>query len=93
MLEATISEAQEIIQDVISTPSEGTRCSSGRVDAFIAGAGTGGTITGVSRALKKRYPHCQVVGIDPVRCSGTPPLFRPLTLRDRKEASLPTPMI
>ena len=39
-----------------------------KVDAFIAGAGTGGTITGVSRALKKTHnSDCVVVGVDPVR--------------------------
>lgn len=38
-----------------------------KVDAFVAGAGTGGTVTGVSRALKKTHnADCIVVGIDPV---------------------------
>jgi len=38
-----------------------------KVDAFIGGAGTGGTITGVSRALKKTHnPDCIVIGVDPV---------------------------
>lgn len=57
----------EIIASVISTPSTHTRPSSMKVDAFVAGAGTGGTITGVSRALKKTHnADCIVVGIDPV---------------------------
>ncbi|KAF8555969.1 pyridoxal phosphate-dependent enzyme beta subunit [Imleria badia] len=57
----------EIIDAVISTPSSLSRPSSMKVDAFIAGAGTGGTITGISRALKKTHnPGCIVVGVDPV---------------------------
>lgn len=57
----------EIIASVVSTPSTRTRPSSMKVDAFIAGAGTGGTITGVSRALKKTHnADCIVVGVDPI---------------------------
>ncbi|TDL23767.1 pyridoxal phosphate-dependent enzyme beta subunit [Rickenella mellea] len=56
----------EIIEAVVSTPSTTERPSSGKVDVFIAGAGTGGTVTGVSRALKKTHNEpCVVVGIDP----------------------------
>jgi len=32
---------------------------------FVAGAGTGGTITGVARKLKERCPECIIVGVDP----------------------------
>jgi cysteine synthase len=38
----------------------------GRVGAFVAGAGTGGTITGVGRFLKARVPGVRVVLADPV---------------------------
>ncbi|MEO5679497.1 MAG: cystathionine beta-synthase [Acidimicrobiales bacterium] len=37
----------------------------GRVTHFVAGVGTGGTITGVGRALKRANPAVQVVGADP----------------------------
>lgn len=38
----------------------------GRVGAFVAGAGTGGTISGVGRALKRALPHVRVVLADPI---------------------------
>lgn len=38
----------------------------GRIGAFVAGAGTGGTITGVARFLKRHIPKLHVVLADPV---------------------------
>jgi cysteine synthase A len=37
----------------------------GRVDALVAGVGTGGTITGAGEALKARNPDCRVVAVEP----------------------------
>jgi len=37
----------------------------GRIDAAVLTAGTGGTITGVARALKRHDPKIQIVGVDP----------------------------
>ncbi len=37
----------------------------GRVTAFVAGVGTGGTISGVARYLKERNPDVKIVGADP----------------------------
>jgi cysteine synthase A len=37
----------------------------GRIDAFVAGYGTGGTLAGVSRALRKRYPSVKVFVMEP----------------------------
>lgn len=57
----------EIIEAVVSTPSTPAHPSSGKVDVLVAGAGTGGTITGISRAIKKTHnKDCVVVGADPV---------------------------
>lgn len=62
-----LTTGPEIIDAVVSTLSTSSRPSSEKVDAFIAGAGTGGTITGISRAIKKGHnPKCVVVGVDPV---------------------------
>ncbi len=36
-----------------------------RIDAVVMTAGTGGTITGVARGIKKVLPNCQIVGVDP----------------------------
>jgi cysteine synthase len=37
----------------------------GEVDILVAGAGTGGTLTGIARALKPRRPTMQVVAVEP----------------------------
>ncbi|MFT5358295.1 MAG: cystathionine beta-synthase, partial [Polyangiales bacterium] len=36
-----------------------------RVDAVVATAGTGGTITGIARVIKAKLPNCKIVGVDP----------------------------
>uniref|UniRef100_A0A4W6FFM0 Cystathionine beta-synthase n=1 Tax=Lates calcarifer TaxID=8187 RepID=A0A4W6FFM0_LATCA len=37
----------------------------GKLDMLVAGAGTGGTLTGVARKLKERCPNVKIVGVDP----------------------------
>ncbi len=37
----------------------------GNVDAFVAGIGTGGTITGVAKYLKTKHPCIHIVGVEP----------------------------
>jgi cystathionine beta-synthase len=48
-----------------STGPEIWRQTAGRVTHFVAGIGTGGTITGVARYLKAQNPRIQIVGADP----------------------------
>ena len=63
-----LTTAPEIIAAVTSTPSTHAYPSSGKVDVFVGGAGTGGTISGVARGIKKSHnKDCVVVGVDPVR--------------------------
>jgi len=38
----------------------------GKIDAFVAGMGTGGTITGTAMYLKSKNKNIQIVGVDPV---------------------------
>jgi cystathionine beta-synthase len=48
-----------------STGPELWRQTAGRISHFVAGIGTGGTITGVSRYLKSVNPEIQIIGADP----------------------------
>ncbi|MCX7844047.1 MAG: cysteine synthase A [Candidatus Bipolaricaulota bacterium] len=48
-----------------TTAEEIWRDTEGRVDIFVAGVGTGGTITGVGRVLKARKPTVQVIAVEP----------------------------
>jgi cysteine synthase A len=41
----------------------------GEVDVFVAGVGTGGTITGVGEVLKQRKPGVQVVAVEPAKAA------------------------
>ena len=51
--------AREILRDMGSHP----------VDAFVAGVGTGGTITGVGEVLKAKRPSTRVVAVEPSGCA------------------------
>lgn len=49
----------------VTTAEEIWRDTDGKVDIFVAGVGTGGTITGVSAALKQKNPAVRVVAVQP----------------------------
>ena len=48
-----------------STAEEVWEDTNGQVDIFVAGIGTGGTITGVGQVLKKRKPEVKVIAVEP----------------------------
>ncbi|MET2012172.1 cysteine synthase A [Microbacterium chocolatum] len=59
-----------------TTAEEILRDTEGKVDYFVAGIGTGGTITGVGQVLKERVPGAKVVAVEPadspLLTTGTP---------------------
>jgi cysteine synthase A len=50
-----------------TTAQEILQATEGRLDAFVAGVGTGGTITGVGEVLKKVLPAVRIVAVEPSR--------------------------
>ena len=48
-----------------TTAQEILRAVDEELDAFVAGIGTGGTITGVGEVLKKKLPHVKIVAVEP----------------------------
>ncbi len=50
-----------------TTAEEILRDTGGKLDAFVAGVGTGGTITGVGGVLRQRVPGIQIVAVEPTR--------------------------
>jgi cysteine synthase A len=43
-----------------------SRSTDGQVDIFVAGIGTGGTLTGVGHVFKERKPQVKIVGVEPL---------------------------
>lgn len=50
-----------------TTAQEILEATDGRLDAFVAGVGTGGTITGVGEVLKEHNPSTLIVAVEPAR--------------------------
>ncbi len=50
-----------------TTAQEILQATEGRLDAFVAGVGTGGTITGVGEILKEAIPAVRIVAVEPAR--------------------------
>jgi len=48
-----------------TTAEEIWEATGGKVDAFVAGVGTGGTLTGVGRVFKERDPKIRIIAVEP----------------------------
>lgn len=48
-----------------TTGAELTSQAGRKIDAFVAGVGTGGTLIGVGEALRERWPDCHIVAVEP----------------------------
>lgn len=48
-----------------TTAEEIWRDTDGKVDIFVAGVGTGGTISGVGEGLKRHNPHIRIIAVEP----------------------------
>ncbi|HRE33065.1 MAG TPA: pyridoxal-phosphate dependent enzyme, partial [Candidatus Berkiella sp.] len=49
-----------------STATEIWQQTDGKIDAFVAGTGTGGTISGVGRYFKEHHYPAKIIGVDPI---------------------------
>ena len=49
----------------VTTAEEIWRDTDGQIDAFVAGVGTGGTITGVAQVIKARKPSARMIAVEP----------------------------
>lgn len=61
----------------------------GRIDVFVAGMGTGGTISGVAKYLKERNPKIKIVGVDPEGSLYTTKDMRPYKIEGIGEDFIP----
>ena len=49
----------------VTTAEEIWRDTDGQIDVFVAGVGTGGTITGVAQVIKARKPSARIIAVEP----------------------------
>ena len=63
----------------------------GKVDIFVAGVGTGGTITGVGEVLKARQAGVQIIAVEPTALAGALAAASPARTRSRASAPASSP--
>ncbi|WJW65611.1 cystathionine beta-synthase [Candidatus Chlorohelix allophototropha] len=61
----------------------------GKIDYFVAGVGTGGTISGVAKYLKEQNPAIRIVGVDPEGSLYTQSVARPYKIEGIGEDFIP----
>jgi cystathionine beta-synthase len=61
----------------------------GKIDVFVCGMGTGGTISGVARYLKEKNPNIKIVGVDPEGSLYTGTEIRPYKIEGIGEDFIP----
>ena len=64
-MKGAIAKAEEPAMHLRTTGLEIWRDTEGKVDIFVAGVGTGGTVSGVGEALKMRDPSIKIVAVEP----------------------------
>ncbi|PTJ27100.1 cysteine synthase A [Staphylococcus simulans] len=57
--------ANPLIHELATGPELVEQFEGRTIDAFLAGVGTGGTLSGVGKVLKEKYPSIQIVAIEP----------------------------
>ncbi len=57
--------ANPAVHEASTAPEILAQMAGKQIDAFVAGIGTGGTISGVGSVLKKKFPSCKIIGIEP----------------------------
>ncbi|MEI6044771.1 MAG: cystathionine beta-synthase [Chloroflexota bacterium] len=72
-----------------TTGPEIWRQTGGKIDYFVAGVGTGGTISGVAKYLKEQNPKVRVVGVDPEGSLFTSDTIRPYKIEGIGEDFIP----
>jgi cysteine synthase A len=63
--EIVLTRASQGMKGAIATAEEIWNDTGGKIDIFVAGVGTGGTITGVGQVLKSRKPGLRVIAVEP----------------------------
>ena len=64
-MKGAIAKAEELRDATPGSAEEIWRDTDGKVDLFVAGVGTGGTVSGVGAGLKAHNPNVQIVAVEP----------------------------